>query len=197
MKKSLIIFLVFVFLIPIFAQTKTNLEKVYQLIDNSIIKIASQTKSNSEITLSIVGPSYIDLLKPKIFESFSKNGFIVKNANSGNSSQVHYALNQTSIEYGEAEKDGFFGSLVCERNVSIKGIFTFALKDGSVNSSEFKEEIKDTIKVDEIKYIEDSGFPYTQGIKPEVSFFDNLLEPVLVVATLVTTVILLFSIRGK
>lgn len=197
MKKSLIIFLAFVFFTPIIAQTKTNLEKVYQLIDNSVSNIVSHAKSDTEITLSIIGPSYINLLKPKIFESFSKNGFIIKNDNTGNSSEVTYSLSQTNIEYGDVEKDGLFGSLFCERNVSLKGILTLALKDGSVKSSELNEISKDTIKVDEIKNLEDSGFPFTQGTKPEVSFFDNLLEPILVVATLVTTVILLFTIRGK
>lgn len=179
------------------AQTKTNLEKYYQLIENSVKKTSDLIKSGSTISLSVSGPSSLEVLKPKVFESFSKNDFIIKNENSDNIFKVSYLLAEASVEYGEAEKDGFFGNLICERKVSLKGIITLTSTDGNVKSNEVNEAERDTIVVDEIRDFEDAALQLTHGTKPEVSFFSNLLEPVLVVATLVTTVILLFSVRGK
>lgn len=197
MKKSLIIFFSFIVLSVLNAQTKTNFEKFYQLIDNSVNKASELTKGISDILLSVTSPSSLELLKPKVFESFSKKGFTIKSENSGNAVKVSCILSQASVEYGETEKDGFFGNMICERKVSLKGIITLTYAEGNVKSAEINEIEKDTIAVDEIKNIEDATLPLTQGSKPEVSFFSNLLEPVLVVSTLVTTIVLLFSVRGK
>lgn len=197
MKKSLIIFSLLIVFSAVNAQTKTNLEKYYQLIENSVKKTSDLIKSGSTISLSVSGPSSLEVLKPKVFESFSKNDFIIKNENSDNIFKVSYLLAEASVEYGEAEKDGFFGNLICERKVSLKGIITLTSTDGNVKSNEVNEAERDTIVVDEIRDFEDAALQLTHGAKPEVSFFSNLLEPVLVVATLVTTVILLFSVRGK
>ncbi len=198
MKKTLIIFFA-LFVVPVFvtAQTKTNLEKFFQLIDNSIVKVGDVVGKNGAVVLSVTGPASLELLKPKVLAAFSNHGYMIKNDNSANTAKVTYSLNQSKVEYANAEKDGFFGDVVAERNVSLSGIVSVSSPDGLVKSFEVNESAKDTIVVDEIKNIEDATAPFTQGKKPEVSFFSNLLEPVLVVGTLVTTIILLFTVRGK
>lgn len=169
----------------------------YNLIDNSVNKATELTKDAAEISLSVSGSTTLELLKPKVFESFSNNGFIIKNENSGSATKVSYLLSRASVEYGEAEKDGFFGNIICERKVSLNGIVTITFADGNIKSAELYEVEKDTIEVDEIRYLEDLALPITQSSRPEVSFLSNLLEPVLVVAVLVTTIVLLFSVRGR
>ncbi len=198
MKKTLIIFFA-LFVVPVFvtAQTKTNLEKFFQLIDNSIVKVGDVVGKNSAVVLSVTGPASLELLKPKVLAAFSNHGYMIKNDNSANTAKVTYSLNQSKVEYANAEKDGFFGDVVAERNVSLSGIVSVSSPDGLVKSFEVNESAKDTSVLDEIKNIEDATAPFTQGKKPEVSFFSNLLEPVLVVGTLVTTIILLFTVRGK
>lgn len=182
---------------PLFAQTKTNLEKFFQLIDNSILKIAQNVNGNSETYLDVNSPSSLDLLKPKAFESFTRNGFKIKNENLKNGIKIFYMLSQTSVEYGETEKDGFFGRMICERIVSLKGIVIITFNDSRVNSYEINETERDTVHVEEIKHLEDASLAFTQGTKPEIPFISNILEPVIVVATLVTSIVLLFTVRGK
>lgn len=57
----------------------------------------------------------------------------------------------------------------------------------------------DKINSDDINLIENEMFPFTQGKvpKPKKSFFDELLEPVIVVGAAVLTVVLFFSVRTK
>lgn len=198
MKKTFIIFFA-LFVVPVFvaAQTKTNLEKFFSLIDNSVVKASDGVAKTDVLSLSVTGPASLELLKPKVSESFSKLGFKIKNENSADAAKVTYALNQAKVEYANAEKDGFFGDVVAERIVTLSGIVSVSSPDGSIKSFEVNESAKDTIVVDEIKNIEDPTVPFTQGKKPGVSFFSNLLESVLVVGTLVTTIILLFTVRGK
>lgn len=198
LKKTLIIFcVVIVFPAILFAQSKTNLEKFFQLIDNSVVKVSDVVGKTEAVVLSVTGPASLELLKPKVLAAFSNHGYRIKNDNSANTSKVTYSLNQSKVEYANAEKDGFFGDVVAERIVLLSGIVSVSAPEGIVKSFEINEFAKDTIVVDEIKNIEDPTAPFTQGKKPEVSFFSNLLEPVLVVGTLVTTIILLFSVRGK
>lgn len=197
MKKSLVIFFVLVYATTLHAQTKSNLEKFYQLIDNSVNKTSVLVKDISAVSITVTCPPSLELLKPKVLESFSKKGFIIKSENYGGAAKVSYLLSRASVEYSEAEKDGFFGNMICERNASLNGIVSVTFTDGIIKSAEFKEHKRDTINVDEISYLEDSALAFTQGSKPEISFLSNLLEPVLVVAVLVTTIVLLFSVRGR
>jgi uncharacterized protein involved in outer membrane biogenesis len=198
LKKTFIIFFA-LFVVPVLvtAQTKTNLEKFFQLIDNSVAKASDGIVKTDVLSLSVTGSASLELLKPKVTESFSRLGYKIKNENSADAAKVTYALNQVKVEYANAEKDGFFGDVVAKRIVTLSGIVSVSSPDGSIKSFEVNESAKDTIAVDEIKNFEDSTVPFTQGNKPEVSFFSNLLEPVLVVGTLVTTIILLFTVRGK
>lgn len=198
MKKTSIIFFALL-VMPVLhsAQTKTNLEKFFQLIENSVVKASDVIGKTETVVLSVTGSASLELLKPKVLAAFSNQGYMIKNDNSANTAKVTYSLNQAKVEYANAEKDGFFGDVVAERNVSLSGIVSVSSPDGLVKSFEVNESSKDTIVVDEIKNIEDATAPFTQGKKPEVSFFSNLLEPVLVVGTLLTTIILLFTVRGK
>ena len=198
MKKAFIIFFALV-VAPVFltAQSKTNLEKFFQLIDNSVVKVGEVVGKTENVALSVTGPASLELLKPKLLAAFSNRGYKMKNENSDEIAKVTYSLNQAKVEYANAEKDGFFGDVVAERIVSLNGIVSIISSDGLLKTFDVNESAKDTIIVDEIKNYEDSTVPFTQGKKPEVSFFSNLLEPILVVGTLVTTIILLFTVRGK
>ncbi|OGU85284.1 MAG: hypothetical protein A2279_13090 [Stygiobacter sp. RIFOXYA12_FULL_38_9] len=198
MKKTFII-LCALLIVPVFvtAQTKTNLEKIFQLIDNSVVKVGEVVGKTENVALSVTGTVSLELLKPKVQAAFSNRGYKMKNENSDEIAKVTYSLNQAKVEYANAEKDGFFGDVIAERIVSLNGIVSIISSDGLLKTFDVNESAKDTIIVDEIKNYEDSTVPFTQGKKPEVSFFSNLLEPVLVVGTLVTTIILLFTVRGK
>lgn len=198
MKKTFIIFFALV-VAPVFltAQSKTNLEKFFQLIDNSVVKVGEVVGKTENVALSVTSPASLELLKPKVLAAFSNRGYKMKNENSVDATKVTYSLNQVKVEYANAEKDGFFGEVVAERVVSLNGIVSIISSDGLLKTFNVNESAKDTIIVDEIKNFEDPTVPFTQGKKPEVSFFSNLLEPVLVVGTLVTTIILLFTVRGK
>lgn len=198
MNKTFII-LCALLVVPVFvtAQAKTNLEKFFQLIDNSVAKVGEVIGKTENVALSVTGPASLELLKPKVPAAFSNRGYRMKNENSDEVPKVTYSLNQVKVEYANAEKDGFFGDVIAERIVSLNGIVSIISSDGILKTFDVNESAKDTIIVDEIKNFEDPTVPFTQGKKPEVSFFSNLLEPVLVVGTLVTTIILLFTVRGK
>jgi hypothetical protein len=55
----------------------------------------------------------------------------------------------------------------------------------------------DTIKVDDIKNLENISFKFTTGSLPPEPFFSGLFEPVFALGTAAAAVILFFTIRSK
>lgn len=198
MKKLFITYCVLI-LSPAFllGQTKTNLENYFQLIDNSVAKVSQTLSKDTSVVLTVSGPASLELLKSKVFESFSKHGFKVSNESAPQNYKAVYTFHQTSVEYLNAEKESFFGNIVAERIINLKGNILLTTPENQVKTFDVNESQKDTVSVDEIKNLEDASVPFTQGKMPETPFFSNLLEPVLVVGTLITTIILLFTVRGK
>jgi hypothetical protein len=73
-------------------------------------------------------------------------------------------------------------------------------KDGSIKEIvSSKNTYKDKISDDNFPYIEDNNFPFTKGKFPPTkkSFFDEILEPVIVITASVLSVFLFFSVRSK
>jgi len=181
----------------LWGQAKTNLENYFQLIDNSVDKVSQTLPNEASVVLTVSGPASLELLKSKVFQSFSKHGYKVTSETTPQTYKAAYTFHQTNVEYLNAEKESFFGNIVAERLMNLKGNILLTTPENQVKAFEVDESLKDTVSVDEIKSLEDSSVPFTQGKMPETPFFSNLLEPVLVVGTLITTIILLFTVRGK
>lgn len=198
MKKLFVTYCVLI-LSPAFlwGQVKSNLENYFQLIDNSVAKVSPTLPKDASVVLTVSGPVSLELLKSKVFESFSKHGYKVTGEIAPQTYKAVYTFHQTSVEYINAEKESFFGNVVAERVMNLKGNILLTTPENQVKTFGVDESQKDTVSVDEIKSLEDSTVPFTQGKMPETPFFSNLLEPVLVVGTLITTIILLFTVRGK
>ena len=192
-----IIFFFIVSACRVFGQSPTNLEMFQKLIDESVDKVNSNlniSEGSREVHLSI--PSSLEQLKPGIIKSFMSKGYTISQNNLQDNS-VSYLLNSASVSYGDSFTDGLFGEVLSERNLFLTGSF-YSVQNGKIGMpAAFDLSCSDTVKVDEIQQIENKSLLFTQGKPPEPPFFSNLLEPIIVVGTLITTVILLFTVRSK
>ncbi len=170
---------------------------MYSLIDKSVVKLDSLLNSSKTISLDVISSPGLEILKPRVFVKFSGLGYNVKSKAENGAIKISYNIVNCKTEYSDLRKDGWFGSTILDRKISVNvsSIITFA--DGSIKPVEFTESITDIVKTDDIKMIEDASLTFTQSQIPQIPFFQNLLEPVIVVGALITTVILLFTIRGK
>lgn len=193
--RTLVLFM-FCFGLNIFAQTKTNLEKIDSLISQSINRVDSLVKKEDAIFLEITTPSSISILKGKIVGAFSKKYSVVASNENVNKS-VNYFLESVAINYSNPHKESFWGDLIVERKVQIIG--SIIVNDGNnpIKSISINNSISDTVYLDEIKLLEDSSLPFTQSDIPVVPLLSNLFEPIVVVGTLIVTTILLFTVRSK
>jgi hypothetical protein len=179
-------------------QTPTNLEVFYSLTDSLVDQIVQQLplKENQILLKLNLGDSY-SLFSINIRTRFSKKGKEILNyiPEDIHVPQVDIVLEGAGVEYGEMFKDGWFGSHYIQRYSTIFGNYlqTFS-KEGK---REFEITKIDTIKVEDIKYLENDSFPFTKGTVPSEPFISGVAEPLIAIGTAAVVVALFFIIRSK
>jgi hypothetical protein len=62
---------------------------------------------------------------------------------------------------------------------------------------EFEISVTDTVKVEDIKYLENESFLFTKGAVPAESFISGMAEPLIAIGTAAAVVVLFFTIRSE
>lgn len=179
----------------VYSQTKTNLEITLQLIEKTISQIDSLVDKKNEFNFSFTSPDSYSFLKSKVADSFIKKSYTLKDLDSLQN-KIEYSIHNIKVNYSDPFKDRFFGSIYVQREVVLNGAALIS-NSGKIASIQLNQTFNDTIAIDQIDYIEDRGIPFTQAITPEIPLFSNLLEPIIVVGTLIVTIILFFTVRSK
>ena len=197
MNKSRLLLLVFSLSGLSIAQTLSNVEIINKLVDKSITRIDSSLDNHKEkipVILSI--PLPLDQLKTKIIQSFQTKGYSV-NPTNPEAPYLNYALTNVSVLYEDSFTDGLFGDLKTGRKIKYDGSYFIARPEGDASPILFNFNSYDTVKVDNIPILENPSLPFTQSKIPQPPILSNLMEPIIVVGTLITTIILLFTVRSK
>ncbi|MEK6552999.1 MAG: hypothetical protein AABZ54_06080 [Bacteroidota bacterium] len=194
------------FLIPILsllisvssiAQTQTNLNVIYKLINRSVSRADTILGTKQTINLSFTSSPILEVLKTKIFQTFNEHGYLLTTSTFESNSAVNYTVTSLKVEYRNPFSDGLFGGLSLEREISFNYSLTFTNADKTIKSFSYTESQIDTVKLDEISGLENKTLPFTQSSIPSTPLLSNLWEPIIVVGTLIVTIVLLFSIRSK
>lgn len=185
-----------VFQSTVAAQTKTNLDLIYDLINHSILKTEPfPNQQNSTYHFVYQSPDSYSFLKSSVLNSYIRKGISLKE-NDSLDTKLEHTIKNIRVEYSNPYKDGFFGDLLIERTIKIDANLILSDKSG-IKTFDMNDLYKDTIEVESIGRIENTAIPFTQSTIPELPFFSNLMEPIIVVGTLIVTIILFFTVRGK
>lgn len=197
MKLAKVFLLVFVFNSFLFPQTRTNLEIVYSLIEKSAAQVDSLLEGEtSSIEINFSSPTGSEFLNGKVISTFSQLGYKL-NTDTEQSRKLDYTITNIKTNYGDLFQDGLFGEYLTQRTISYQTIINYSEEGNLKFSKEITDNYVDTVYVDEVTSIENPSVHFTKGEVPEPPVLSNLLEPILVVGTLIVTVILLFTVRGK
>ena len=138
-----------------------------------------------------------DRFANNIRSSFLKAGKEILSTPIGelNYPHVDIVIEGAGIEYGEMYRDGWFGDHLIQRYTAIYGNYlqTFS----SIGKQDFMFEVIDTVRVEDIKYLENDSFPFTKGSIPPEPFISGLAEPIIAIGTAAVLIALFFSIRSK
>jgi len=194
----LLIAIILLISVKVNSQTLTNLEVFYLLTDSLIDQIVQEIPVNeNKILLTLnLGQSY-SLFSNNIRARFNKYDKEILDypPDDLNILRVDIVMEGAGVEYGEMFKDGWFGSHYVQRYLTIFGNYLQTFSEEG--KREYEITRLDTIKVEDVKYIENDSFPFTKGTLPSEPFISGLAEPLIAIGTAAVVVVLFFTIRSK
>ncbi|MCL5030477.1 MAG: hypothetical protein M1480_15810 [Bacteroidetes bacterium] len=202
-KLNYVIFLsaLLLFLSPskIFSQSNAaNLQIFYKLADSAASSLDQRIPaSQKNVKLNLILGSAYNIFGNEIISSLNNNGRNIVNENVKDSSfaAVSFIIDNAKVTYGKLFKKSIFGEFYTTRNLILSG--SYVLFSSDAKSYNFKFSYSDTITTSDLKNIENTSYPFTQGQLPAEPFFSSIYEPVIAVGTAALTVILFFTIRSK
>ncbi len=182
--------------IPAFAQTKSNLEIFYSLVDSSVSTMVNEIPPNqNKINLNLILGTAYSIFNNQVISSLTRENKSVINNNDKDALTINYVIDKAKLKYGEMFRDGLLGDEKIPRTLELKG--NYLIKNSNDIVKTFEYSYADTIDVDEIKNVENISYPFTQSEVPAEPFFSNLWEPVIAVGAAAIAVYLFFSVRSK
>jgi len=190
--------IIFLNSINVNCQLNTNLDVFYSLTDTLVDKINSEIPSGEKkilLTLNL-GQSYL-LFSNNIKERFIKNGkeIIDQPPDELNIPTVDIVMEGAGVEYGEMFRSGFFGTHYIQRYSTIFGNYLQSFSDKG--KQEFEITTLDTVKVEDINFLENPSYPFTQATVPPEPFVSGLAEPLIAIGTAALVIVLFFTIRSE
>lgn len=182
----------------IFPQTKTNLQVLYSLNDSLVNQIVENIpQKNDKIILTLnLGESY------SIFSNHIKNDFIKNGKEIFTIPQeelklpeINIVLEEAGVQYGEVDRDGWFGDYYVPRTLLIKGHYLNTASNNGLQ--QYFITAIDTVKVEELESLENNSFPFTKGNIPAEPFLSSVWEPIIAIGVAAAAILLLFSVRSK
>ncbi len=193
------IFLVLVLISGIiFPQTETNLQVLYSLNDSLVNQISEDIpQKNDKIILKLnLGDSY-SIFSNHIKNDFIKNGKEIFTIPPGELDlpEINIVLEEAGVQYGEVDRDGWFGDYYVPRTLLIKGHYVNTASNNGLH--QFFITAIDTVKVEELESLENNSFPFTKGNIPTEPFLSSVWEPIIAIGVAAAAILLLFSVRSK
>jgi hypothetical protein len=180
------------------AQLKNNLDVFYSLADSLVDQINFEIPSSEKkilLTLNL-GQNY-SLFSNSIKERFRKNGkeILERPPDELYIPHVDIVMEGAGVEYGEMFRDGWFGTHYIQRYSTIFGNYLQTFSESA--KREFEITQIDTVKVDELKSLENDSFPFTKGTIPSEPFLSGFAEPLIAIGTAAAVIVLFFTVRSE
>lgn len=137
------------------------------------------------------------LVEGGILRGISAQG--LKPIATGNASfDVEFGLSNLSVEYSNIRRDGFFGSKMVDRQITV--LTNVKLVDRTSGlillSNPMEEKYSDSVPVSVLSEIENENLPLTRGKVPGEGFFSSVAEPFIALGAVAVAVLLLFHVRS-
>ncbi len=176
----------------LFAQTKSNLEKINLLLN----EVCGDIKANitDTVKLNFQAPANLYFLKNRT-EIYLLESDIFLNDNSFDT--LTFVIEEAGISYENITKTGFFGDYIVERYANIKGTYSLKKQGNIILAKDFNLTNKDSVDYEDINKLENYSLPFTRGNSPPEPITPSIIEPLIAISGAVLTVVLFFTVRSK
>src|ERR1035438_497439 len=188
-----LLYITILFTGTLFSQTKTNLEIFYSLADSSVAQFIFFSNPPAKIKVELNSGDVHSIFNNRVLGYLKDKGITPGNEKSDSIPLFSYTIEKPFTQYTNIFRDGFLGPFLVQREISLKGNYFYS---GS-GKKDFSFSSNDTVKVDDIKNLENISFKFTNGTLPPETFFTGLFEPMVALGTAAAAVILFFTVRNK
>lgn len=185
-KNFLVVFAIFSLIS--FAQSKKNLELIFEFVDNSLSEVKRSPGKNFVLKFNAV--DNLDVIKGRV--AYNLKDF----SGEGVETELIYTVDSLSVNYPEMFRDGLFGDYFLVRNVNYSGYYSIIENNKPEENRKFSFNEQDTVSHNELSLIETQAIDFTKGEVPAESFFDGFVETSIAVGAAVLSIVLFFIIRS-
>jgi hypothetical protein len=176
-----------------FPQSKTNLEVFYSLVDSSVNQFIKTNNPPAKIKVEMNSGDVYSVFNNQLLGDLKAKGISSSVDKNDSLPVLSYTMEKTFTQYTNIFRDGVLGPFLVQREISLKGNYLYSLS----GKKDFSFSSIDTVKIDDIKYLENASYKFTNGTLPPEPFFTGLFEPVVALGTAAAAVILFFTVRSK
>jgi hypothetical protein len=181
---------------------KTNLE-VFQAEFSSLAAELVQKSGDGlgrTVVVDVRSPDTSLVARNAIMEALKKLNltvFLSSPGGEGKRATIDLGIVEMKVQYGDVFREGFLGTRKTERTISttfsadVRNIQNEILFVGAIS-----REHKDTVDVSDVARLENSSVSFTHGEPPGTDFFENMLEPAIIIGASAVVVYLFFTIRS-
>lgn len=177
---------------------RTDREALLLQCDSVISQISVDTKDQASLFLTFGNDAVTQFFRPNIVQAFTRRSLPVylKEDSTGTTLELH--VQESSVFYGEVFTETFFGERKCERTVTVTVLASLlsAHDKKVIFSRPYTRSAVDTVALSMVEQFHSSSIPVTRYIKPELSFFDSVIEPAIVTVASGIVIYLFFTIRS-
>lgn len=184
------------------APVKTNL----QVFQTEFASVAAELLQRSGVGLEqnlVVNVRSSDtcwLARNTILEALKKLNYSVylsSPGSEGRGAAIDIGIVETNVRYGKTFRESFLGRRKTERTIStIVSASVRNVQNEFLFVGDVSREYKDTVKVNDVSDLENPLISCTRGEPPGADFFDELLEPIIIVGASAVVVYLFFTVRS-
>ncbi len=177
----------------------SNREIFFTLSDSVTSKIfADNLRHYQSVTIKTSNDTFTNFFRQRIIIGLASRNIIIFENNTTTETTLELSVQESSVFFGELFTESFLGRKKTERTIRLTVNATaFSSADGKILwSKQFSETMIDTVKFTDIEHMNNSSLPMTNYTKPELSFFDSVLEPAIVIFSTGVAVYLFFTIRS-
>ncbi len=168
----------------------TNKQVIDSIFDDFFYKISITLTEKKINNVKVIENSNFNYFTNKLINELSNKKISI---NENSTTILKLDIRDFEILYNETGDE-------LNRTINISAQIYLMDKNGELSLiDETKTTFKDKINPEDINLAENDMFPFTKGKIPKTnrSFFDQVLEPIIVIGATVLTVVLFFSVRTK
>lgn len=173
----------------------TNLQ-VFQRLAFEIGSELTVRMSSGKVQGATVFPREIGLpVEQDLIRGLRLSGASISPGDSGGR-RVEFAITDARVVLENTRRDGFLGSKLVDRVIVLAGRAKTWGEGNTIEYYDVTRSLRDTVQLSGIDRLSSQTLAFTRMTLPRQGFFDDLLEPLVVLGSVGVAVYLLFAVRS-